>query len=60
VTSGSYSAAMLVPIAHAGHWYFWPLYAAPIFVVLWSVVRATINERREEEKRGSEGSDPDG
>jgi hypothetical protein len=50
---------VFLPVAHAGHWYFWPLYAAPIFIVLWSVLRATINERREEKEEGTQGNDPD-
>jgi hypothetical protein len=48
---------MLIPLAHMAHWYFWPLYALPVLIVLWSAIATTVRERRsrnEEEKRGSE------
>ena len=48
---------MLLPLAHAAHWYFWPLYLLPVLIVLWSAIATTLRERRardEEEKRGSE------
>ena len=45
--SGAVAGASLsLPVAHAGHWYFWPLYALPLGIVLWSVVKTTIRERR--------------
>lgn len=37
---------MLVPLAHVGHWYFWPLYALPVLIVLWSAIATTVRERR--------------
>jgi hypothetical protein len=47
---------MLVLLAHVAHWYFWPLYALPVLIVLWSVVATTLRERRasreEETRRG--------
>jgi hypothetical protein len=46
---------MILPLAHLGHWYFWPLYALPVLIVLWSAIATTLRERRasrEEEKRG--------
>jgi hypothetical protein len=46
---------MLLPLAHLGHWYFWPLYALPVLIVLWSAIATTRSERRaareEDEKR---------
>jgi len=48
---------MLLPLAHLGHWYFWPLYALPVLIVLWSAIATTLRERRssrEEGKRHSE------
>jgi hypothetical protein len=35
-----------LPLAHLLHWYFMPLYAAPIVLVLYSTVRETIRQRR--------------
>ena len=45
---------MLLTLAHVGHWYFWPLYGLPVFIVLWSVIATTLRERRssrEEDER---------
>jgi hypothetical protein len=36
-------ATTIIPLAHLPHWYFMPLYAAPILIVLYS----TIRQRRE-------------
>ena len=36
-------ATTILPLAHLLHWYFMPLYAAPILIVLYS----TIRQRRE-------------
>jgi hypothetical protein len=46
--------ATLLPLAHAGHW-LWLLYVPPVAVVVISIVRTTISERRamrEEEENG--------
>jgi hypothetical protein len=46
--------AQLIPLAHAGHW-LWVLYVPPVAVVVISIVRTTISERRamrEEEEQG--------
>jgi hypothetical protein len=37
---------MLMLLAHIAHWYFWPLYALPVLVVLWSAIATTLRERR--------------
>jgi hypothetical protein len=49
-------SGLLLPVAHAGHWYFWPLYALPLLIVLWSVVRTTIRERRDSRRDRGEKS----
>jgi hypothetical protein len=38
----------MILFAHLGHWYFFPLYAAPILIVLWSAIATVIRERRED------------
>jgi cytochrome c-type biogenesis protein CcmH/NrfF len=37
----------VLPIAHAGHWFFWILYAVPVIVVLASIVTSLRRERRQ-------------
>lgn len=37
--------ATLLPLAHAGHW-LWVLYLPPILIVLVSILRTTLRERR--------------
>jgi hypothetical protein len=49
--------AQLIPLAHAGHW-LWLLYVPPVAVVVISIVRTTLVERRamrEEEREGKNG-----
>jgi hypothetical protein len=50
-----YSAAML-PLAHVGHW-LWVLYVLPVLIIVFSIVRTTISERRKarEEDASSAG-----
>ena len=46
--------AVLIPLAHVGHW-LWVLYLPPVLIVLGSLARSTISERRkkrEETRRG--------
>jgi hypothetical protein len=46
--------ATLILYAHVGHW-LWVLYVPPVAVVVFSIVRTTMSERkamREEEKQG--------
>lgn len=38
--------AALFPVAHATHW-LWVLYVPPVLVVLASILRTTLRERRE-------------
>jgi hypothetical protein len=35
-----------LPLAHLGHWYFIPLYVAPVVIILFSAIRTTLKERR--------------
>jgi hypothetical protein len=37
----------MILLAHLGHWYFFPLYAIPVIIVLASAVLTTVRERRE-------------
>jgi hypothetical protein len=37
--------AVLVPLAHAGHW-LWVLYLPPVLIVVGSLARTTLVERR--------------
>jgi hypothetical protein len=36
---------VLIPLAHVGHW-LWVLYLPPVLIVLGSVIRSTLAERR--------------
>jgi len=38
--------AVLVPLAHAGHW-LWVLYLPPLLIVLGSILRTTIRDRKQ-------------
>jgi hypothetical protein len=54
---------MPILLAHAAHWYFWPLYALPVLIVLWSAIATTLRERRdsreEEEREGDSEAEAD-
>ena len=50
----------VLPLAHAGH-YIWTLYIPPVAIVVFSIVKTTISERRkareeEEEEAGKGGA----
>jgi flagellar biosynthesis/type III secretory pathway M-ring protein FliF/YscJ len=49
-----YSAVVILPLAHLLHWYFMPLYAAPMLIVLYSTIKETIRQRRESEDEEAE------
>jgi hypothetical protein len=36
----------VLPLAHAGHWALWVLYAVPVIIVLGSIVLNLVRERR--------------
>jgi hypothetical protein len=38
---------MALPLAHAGHWAVYVLYAVPVLIVLGSIVLTTLRQRRE-------------
>jgi heme exporter protein D len=51
---------LLIPSAHVGHW-LWVLYVPPVAVVVISIVRTTMSERkamREEEREKAEKRKP--
>ena len=37
---------MTLPLAHAGHYVVWVLYALPVLVVIGAIVRTVVLERR--------------
>ena len=39
-------ATLFLPIAHAGHWAMYLVYAVPVVVVLASVVKTVVADRR--------------
>jgi hypothetical protein len=43
----------VLPLAHAGHYAVWFLYAIPVLVVLGAIVRSVVLERRA--KRSGDG-----
>ena len=49
-------AAQLIPLAHAGHW-LWVLYVPPVAVVVFSIVKTTVSERRAMRKEREESED---
>lgn len=42
---------MTLPLAHAGHYVVWVLYALPVLVVLGAIARTLIQERRRKGSR---------
>jgi hypothetical protein len=55
--------ATLVPLAHVGH-YLWILYVLPVLIVVFSIVRTTISEKKAARtqaatKQGTGSDDPD-
>jgi hypothetical protein len=49
----------VLPIAHAGHWAIWILYAVPVIVVIGSIVAQLRRERRDDAAAGDdEPTDP--
>ena len=51
--------AQLIPLAHAGHW-LWVLYVPPVAVVVFSIVKTTISERRAMRKEREESEESEG
>jgi hypothetical protein len=50
------AAASFLPLAHAAHWYFMPVYLAPVLLVLYGAVRASRDERRKPRDKTSRGT----
>jgi hypothetical protein len=46
------TAALSLPLAHAAHWYFMPVYALPILLLLAYTIRRTTLEKRRREREG--------
>jgi hypothetical protein len=40
--------AVLLPVAHAGHW-LWVLYLPPVLIVVGSILRTSLLERRKKD-----------
>jgi len=38
-----------LPIAHAGHWAIYVLYAVPVLIVLGSIARTMLRDRRKDD-----------
>jgi hypothetical protein len=47
---------MVVPLAHAGHWAIYVLYALPILIVLGSIVANVLRDRRGRREGGGRPS----
>jgi hypothetical protein len=47
-----------LPLAHLLHWYFMPLYAAPMLIVLFSTIKETIRQRRKPDEEPKPVSEP--
>ncbi len=41
--------ALLIPLAHVGHW-LWALYLPPILIVVGSIARTNLSERRRKKR----------
>jgi hypothetical protein len=54
-------AALFIPVAHVGH-YLWILYVLPVVIVIASIVKTTISEKRKarEEDASPAGGVEDG
>jgi hypothetical protein len=48
-----------LPIAHAGHWAIYVLYAVPVIIVLGSVVMTVLRDRKGSEGDGGRGNGAD-
>jgi hypothetical protein len=55
MSDGTALMATLVPSAHLLHWYFLPLYAAPIVFILYVAIRDTLRHRRGDRDLGGDG-----
>jgi hypothetical protein len=51
--------AVLIPLAHVGHW-LWVLYLPPVLIVVGSLLRTKLRERREQTLHPSAGGTGEG
>lgn len=42
----------MLPLAHAGHYAVWVLYALPVLIVVGAIIRSAIAQRREDRNGG--------
>jgi hypothetical protein len=49
-------STLSLPLAHAAHWYFIPLYVAPALLILGAALRSVLKERRK--ARDSQREEP--
>lgn len=47
----------MLPLAHAGHYVVWALYALPVIIVVAAIVRSTLAQRREDERAEDPAAD---
>jgi heme exporter protein D len=47
--------SLFLPMAHVGH-YLWILYVLPVLIVVGSIVKTTISERRKAKRESSGGT----
>ena len=45
----------MLPLAHAGHYAVWVLYALPVLIVVGAILRSAITVRREDREDGKPG-----
>ena len=55
---GPLDISATVVLAHAGHWYFLPLYLAPVGFVLYVAIKVWWEERREGRDEENSAADP--
>jgi len=45
-----------LPLAHVGHW-LWTLYVFPVLIVIFSIVKTTISEKRKAKRDSQRSTD---
>jgi hypothetical protein len=53
------TTASFLPLAHAAHWYFLPIYLAPVLLVLCGAFRTARSERKARERDRAWPRSPD-
>jgi hypothetical protein len=49
------TAGAALPLAHLAHWYWYPLYALPVLIVLWSAISTARRQRRIDRQKDGGG-----